>query len=1752
VYATGDRARWLEDGNLEFLGRADEQVKIRGYRIELGEIENVLNTIAGVRQAVVLVEEDSYHNKQLVGFIVGDEYADGEKVRQALAHLLPDYMMPYKLLSVASIPLTVNGKTDRRKLLETAAQASTEQAYAAPRNETEKVLVSIWQDLLEQEKIGIHDDFFALGGHSLLAIRVLSAIRNQLNKELTIRVLFEFPTIAKLCLQMDAGEAKDLLPAIHQHNKDTSIPLSFSQERLWFIDRLQGSVQYHMPWVFRMKGALDVKLLEDSFKAIVQRHEVLRTVIKENDGIGYQQAGTADHWIMEYITEGVVLQNHASVRDYIDTKIKTPYNLSEDYMLRVTVIALSAQEHIVIAMVHHIAFDGWSISIMAKELTELYSAGIERRKPVLRKPGLQYADYANWQRQYLGGGILERKLAYWKEKLQDVEPLALITDRPRPPVQNVRGAAAGILIAKNIQDQLIALSQREGVTLFMTLLSAFKAVLYRHTGQSDLCIGASMAVRPQKEVEDLIGFFINTHALRDHVSGTDSFRSLLQQVKQTMLEAYEHQDVPFEKIVEALGVERDMSRNPVYQVVMILQNAPESGDLSLGNISISNEDLSETLTRFELTISMLQSEQGLQVQLLYRTELYDDATINWLLLHFKNILEVVVDNTDALIGSCSLLDEIETQRILAFGKRSVDWPAEKNVLDIFKEQVAITPGNTALVFRDQRLTYRELDEQSNQVAHYLKSRSVRIGDLVPVCMERSHDMIVAMIGVMKAGAAYVPVDTDYPDDRIRYMLEDLRPSVIIAGSGKGQRVINIAANHEQFEETCIIDMEADMPVIECCPKTIPGIKQDPSNLAYVIYTSGSTGKPKGVMIEHRSLVDYYYGLQNSIAIRECKSHALVSTLSADLGNTVIYGALLSGAALHVCSHTVVNDAGLMLDYCRDHFVDCIKIVPSHWKALCLDDELLLPSKLLIFGGELLQGAIIGKIYAAGANCKVINHYGPTETTVGKLMHEVDLSAEYSNGVPIGHPFSNTSVYILNKEQALCPQGIAGEICIAGEGLARGYWGQPEMTDAKFIADPFNAGGKMYKTGDIGRWLPSGDIEYIGRIDDQVKIRGYRIELGEIERTLMTAPGVKQAIVIARTDDNGDKRLAAYLVTDNVFEKELIVAYLREKLPDYMVPAMIMQLDAIPLTANGKVDRKKLPEKNTEVTSSVSYAGPRTAMEKIMVEMWQEMLNVERVGIHDNFFELGGDSIITIQIVSRARKQGYELQVSDLFEHQTIAGLSRGMIDRDRAVETKAEQGVLEGEAALLPIQRWYFESQPTRISHYNQSVLLGIDKSITESQLQAAMEQLVRHHDALRFIYTKTEDGWQQEYGKQVGRLELLDLNEVSEEDFNTEIERHNNLYQQSLVIETGRLVCMAFIKTALSQSHNRLLIVIHHLAVDGVSWRILLEDLEALLTGVKFNAPVSLGTKTSSYREWHDALERYAKSTQVQGQKQYWKEVVSSYEPLPVDKRSNENVSFRNTGNYTVSLDAAHTRSLLQEISKKYHTEINDVLLSALARTVCTYSSKEKTVIGLEGHGREQMEGIDTSRTVGWFTNKYPVLLTCASEMSDSALLKNTKELLRRIPGKGMAYPVLKYMEREEALQGIAHWDIVFNYLGQFDNIVGATKLLTGAAESTGLSIADENGTGFKIAINCMVQGGVLILNWSFSRLHFNEDTIKALAEKYIMNLATLVDHCLTLEDQVFTPSDYGLGTDISYKELDDFLDEKESNAEGDDIMVF
>ncbi|GAA4316755.1 hypothetical protein GCM10023149_13960 [Mucilaginibacter gynuensis] len=1616
LYRTGDLCRLLPDGNIEYAGRKDDQVKIRGYRIEPGEVETAIQQSGLVKQAVVIAGTDERGSKRLIAYVIPQDGYAKEKVTAYLHSVLPEYMVPQLWVEQESFTLTPSGKVDKRALKAPDMSDVQSAQYHAPENETEEKLAAIWTELLGKDKIGTTDNFFELGGHSLLAMRLLSQIRTQTGIDLSVRELFTNPTIAALSNMLVAKasgiEATANLPEISANNRPEDLPLSFAQERLWFIDRLEGSVQYHVPAVFRLKGEVNKAALAKTFQTIVNRHEVLRTVMTEKGGRGYQEIKAEDNWKIEELQ--VADQSEAELREIIQSLINKPFVLTEDHMLRAALLEISETEHILVVTMHHIASDAWSMPVVVNEVAALYKEYTTGEQANLPELPVQYADYALWQRGYLKEELLDEKLNYWKEKLDDVAPLQLPADHTRPAVQGTKGSTLLFSMDTEIGKGLQTLSREQGVTLYMTLLSVFKVLLYRYSGQEDICVGTSIAGRPRQELEGLIGFFVNTLALRDEVKGEETFTELLKKVKQTTLGAYEHQDVPFEKVVETVVKERDKSRSPLFQVMLVLGNTPEVPEVKLGGLELSGYSYEQTTVKFDLTFFVTETKDGLRFAVQYNTDVYEHARIARMTEHFQQLIKSVLQSPTALVGKLQLLSETEEQQLLTQGKSTVSYPDTLTVTDLFEKQVVKNPTATAVVFEGKKLTYAELNAKANQLAHYLKRQGVKADQPVLLYMDRGIDQVTGIFGILKAGGAYVPVDADTPQDRLSYLLEDTGAKHAVS---QGRYSDQLADLDDNLKVAALDELDWELSLeSDANPEAVT----NPDNLAYVIYTSGSTGKPKGVEISHRNLTDYVYGLDAQINISSCRRFGIVSSMSTDLGNTVLYGSLLYGGELHVFSKAKASHIEDMHAYVEDNRIDCIKIVPSHWKALSPEPGApLLPSKLIIFGGEALPAEAVQRIQNY-SDCRVVNHYGPTETTIGKLLYEATYTGQKSGVIPIGKPFSNTEIYILSKEGELCPVGIPGQLLIGGTGVAKGYLNRTELTKEKFIDNPFaeNSNSKLYQTGDRVRFDAEGNVEYLGRIDDQVKIRGYRVEPGEISRILEGSPLVKQAAVISSEDRQGNLQLAGYVVAEGAFDRSRVLDYLREQLPDYMVPAYLQAIEKIPLTASGKVDRKALPDPEGEQQTG-GYQAPENETEVELTAIWEDILEIEKIGRTDNFFELGGHSLLAVRLISAVRRAFQaELPISDVFDYPTVAELSARLQEIEAAgILTATTENddttndnthisnktllpqitAVDNRPAEIPLsfsqERLWFIDKLQGSIQYHLPTVLRLKGTVNRTALENTFRGIVNRHEVLRTVISEVDGkGYQQILPEGNWSLGYYTINEISASDDVTNEAELTALIQMliSRPFDLGRDSMLRADLLEIGADEYMLIVTMHHIASDGWSGSVLVKEfVEFYRSEVTQTAP-DLPVLPIQYADYALWQRNYLQGETLEQKLNYWREKLDDVAPLqlPTDHKRPAMQSTKGQSQ-SFRLKSGMGKSL-HDLSREQGVTLYMTALSIFKVLLHRYSGQEDICVGTPVAGRNQgeLEGL-----IGFFVNTLALRDEVKGNESFTQLLGKVKQ---------------------------------------------------------------------------------------------------------------------------------------------------------------
>ncbi|MBV8856906.1 MAG: amino acid adenylation domain-containing protein, partial [Acidobacteria bacterium] len=1230
LYRTGDLVRWLADGRIDFLGRLDHQVKVRGFRIELGEIEAALLKHETVAEAVVVAREAGAGDVRLVAYLSGGGHVPPvTELRAYLKELLPEYMIPVTWVVLERLPLTPNGKVDRKALpAPEASRPGDSDGYVAPRTPAEELLCAVWSELLGVERVGVEDNFFELGGHSLLVTQVVSRVRQVFEVELPLRSLFESPTVAELSARVGAAAADGLSapPPLVKFEREGPVPLSFAQQRLWFLDRLEpGSAAYNIPAAVRLTGRLDVAALERSLKEIVRRHETLRTTFAEMDGEPAQLIREAAEIALSVVdlTHLPEQELEGEAARMAQAEARAPFDLSAGPLLRATLLQLGGERHQLLVTMHHIVSDAWSVGVLLRELADCYRAYAGGAATCLNELPIQYADFALWQRGWLRGEVVERQLEYWMEQLRDAPAvLELPADRPRPAVQTYNGSFETHLIRKELADSLKALARREGVTLFMATLAAFKVLLHRYTRQEDILVGTPIANRTRGETEGLIGFFVNTLVMRTRLGGDPTFRGLLSQVRETALAAYNYQDLPFERLVEALRPERNLSHSPLFQVMFALQNAPAATP-ALDGLEVDAREVETGTAKFDLNLSLTDGEEGLTAKFEYNTDLFDAATVRRMAANFETLLAAAAENPDCRVAELPLLAKAEHEQLRQWNATRRDYPTGKCLHQFFEEQAARTPDRIALIYGDARLSYRELNERANRLAHYLLALGLTPESRVGVMLERTPDLLVSLLAVLKAGAAYLPLDPAYPRDRLAFMLEDAG-ALLLTSRALSEGVTAAAADIIRLEE---IEEEVSRG-----PAVNPVCAAGAQNLAYLIYTSGSTGRPKAVAITHSSAATFLHWAAESFSADELCGVLASTSVCFDLSVFELFAPLSVGGSV------VLADNALALPTLPAAArVTLINTVPSAMTELVRQRAVPEGVRVVNLAGEALKRSLVESIYETGTVGKVVNLYGPSEDTTYSTFTEVLPGEE----VTIGRPLANTRAYVVDSALRPAPVGVPGELLLGGDGLARGYLNRPALTAERFIPDPFSgvAGARLYRTGDLVRWLADGRIDFLGRFDHQVKVRGFRIELGEIEAALLRHPSVAEAVVVAREAGAGDVRLVAYLSGggEQVANVSELRSYLKESLPEHMIPSLFVVLERLPLTPNGKVDRKALPAPEaSRPARGESYVAPRTPAEELLCAVWSELLGVERVGVEDNFFELGGHSLLVTQVVSRVR------------------------------------------------------------------------------------------------------------------------------------------------------------------------------------------------------------------------------------------------------------------------------------------------------------------------------------------------------------------------------------------------------------------------------------------------------------------------------------------------------------------------------------
>jgi len=1642
---------------------------------------------------------------RLVAYVVGtDQTIDAGVLRQHLQQRLPDYMVPSYYMSLAALPQTPNGKLDRNALPAPDAGA-TGTEYEAPCTPVEEVLAAIVAEVLQLPRVGRQDDFFAIGGHSLLAMQVVSRIREAFHVELPVRMLFETPTLAGLAHQVASHDIeKPAAPPLKPLPRDRALPLSFAQQRLWFLDQLKpGSPLYNIPAAVLLTGDLNLNTLEQTFNEVLRRHESLRTRFHEVNGraVGLIEPELKLQLPIEDLQHLPSDQQQAAVQRLTRAEAQRPFDLAQSPLLRVKLLRLAPNEHVMLVTIHHIIGDEWSMGVLVRELVTLYGAYSQAQPSPLPDLAVQYADYAAWQREWLQGEFLTTELDYWRQQLDRIPVLDLPTDRPRPAVQTYHGARYAFELAPYLSAAIDTLARRQRTTRFMTLLAAFQTLLHRYSTQDDIVVGTPIAGRSRLETESLIGLFVNTLVLRADLSGDPDFNELLRRVRDTAFAAYAHQDVPFEKLVEQLQPERDLSRTPLFQVGFVLQNDPLQS-LEVPGLKLDQIPVDTGTAKFDLLLAMVEEADGLRGSVEYNTDLFDHATVARMASHFQNLLGSIVAEPEQRVSELPMLSAEEREELIgesgfhAKAQRRTQRRKEESLSRLFEIQVEKTPDAVALRFESASMTYSELNARANQLARYLRNQGVGPETIVGVCLERSIELVVALLGVLKAGGAYLPLDPSYPRERLTWMQSDAGVQVVLT-----EAYLDRARN--EIETQICTDFE----------NTISG-----ENLAYVIYTSGSTGNPKGVQVTHGNVMRLFAATQDEFRFDENDVWTFFHSFAFDFSVWEIWGALLYGGRLVVVPYLVSRTPKDFYQLLRDEGVTILNQTPSSFLQLIKLESDHGPAgdlklRLVIFGGEALDLPSLRPWIANHGDQQplLVNMYGITETTVHvtcRPLRAADIEQE--RGSLIGNAIADLQLYILDQHQQPVPLRVPGELCVGGAGLARGYLNSPDLTAEKFIPDPYSAipGSRLYRSGDSARRLPDGEIEYLGRLDQQVKIRGFRIELGEIEAALVQHPSVRECLVMAREDMPGEKQLTAYLVAQpgaspNVTE---LRSSLKQKLPEYMIPASFVLLNEFPLTANGKLDRRALPAPdNVRPELAGAYVAPETVVEKHLAQIWSEVLHLDRVGVNDSFFALGGDSIRSIEVRARAEQAGIKFSLQQLFQFQTISELSQQL--NETGVKSNVESGNLltapdrerlpDGiedayPLAMLQAGMLFHSEYAADAATYHDVFSFRLRAPFDEEVLRAAIENVMLRHAVLRtsFDVASFSEPLQLVHSSAPAPLVVEDVTQLTQTEQENVISAWLSAEQKTRFEWTHPPLFRIHVHRR-SEHEFQFSLSFHHAILDGWSVASLLTELfQTYLANLGQVVKQDPSLPETIYRDFV-ALERQV--LRSEDAKHFWLQTLDGAvsNKLPRWSTHNESPDESNAQVLTTPVPR-EVFAGLKQLAHKVSAPLKSVLLAAHLRVLSLLSGQPRVTTGLVSNGRPEQTGAE--RTLGLFLNTLPVRANLSGGTWEDLVRETLATERELLPFRW--YP-LATMQQQRGGEALFETGFSFNHFHVYEQL---RKL-------EGIDVLDEHvfeQTNFTLGtiFNLDSASSQLQLQLNYNAAELASDQISSIATYYLETL--------------------------------------------------
>ncbi|MDV6241555.1 non-ribosomal peptide synthetase, partial [Rhodococcus opacus] len=1754
LYRTGDRVRWLPGGELEYLGRTDFQVKLRGQRVELGEIEAVLLRREDVAQAVVVLRGDGSSGEYLAGYVVpvAGAVVDERVVREWAAVALPGFMVPSVVVVLAELPVTVNGKLDRKALPKPEFGTRTV-GYRAPTTPAEEAIATAFAAVLDVDRVGADDSFFDLGGDSLSATRVVGRINSALDTTLGVAALFDAPVVSDLAVRIDSDvRTSSGSPALTATARPERIPLSVAQQRMWFVNQFDtSSPAYNIPVALQLDGVVDLAALQAALGDVMERHESLRTVFP-GSADGPRQV-IVDSTLATPDLDPVPVAEGA-LHDSLTAFFGVGFDVTEDLPIRVRLWTLTPERHVLALVVHHIAADGFSMAPLARDLMLAYTARAQQQAPGWAPLPVQYADYSLWQRQVLGtedqpDSVMSGQLGYWVRTLSGIPDVLLLPlDRPRPVHRSFLGAVVPFDIPPSVHEALADLARQHNSTLFMVVHATLAVLLERVSGSDDVVVGTAVAGRGHAALDDVVGMFVNTLVLRTPVAPGSSFADVLTAVRSVDLRAFEHADLPFERLVDELAPERSTAHSPLFQVLLEFQNATRT-HLELPGLTARSLDVDLDVAKFDLQLSLVErvDEQGvpagISAGLRYATDVFDRASVESVAERFVRVIVAVTTDPTAPVGDVDILHAPERELLLTAAHRPGTDVPPLSLVDAFDRMVASAGDAVAVRCDDASVTYRELDDRANRLARLLVEQGAAAENLVAVGMTRSIDLVVALLAVVKSGAGYLPVDVASPAERLAFLLGDARPKCVLTTTadaetfrGAGVPVVVV----DDPETVTALQRLSSLPVTDTDRRAPLHL----DSVAYLIYTSGSTGQPKGVQVSHRNVITLLANTQTLFGFGPADVWTMFHSAAFDFSVWEMWGALAHGGRLVLVDYFTARSPARFLELLRDEAVTVVNQTPTAFYQLAEADRLAggpgLSLRYVIFGGEALEFGQLRRWYARRGDTApvLVNMYGITETTVhvSHLPIARDVVEEEPASV-IGRGLPGLRVYVLDGRLHPVPPGVVGEMYVSGAQVARGYLGRQALTSGRFVADPFTPGARMYRSGDLGRWNGHGQLEYLGRNDLQVQVKGYRIELGEVESALLACEGVAQSAVTARGD-----RLVGYVVPETgvAIDPAAIIDTAAERLASHMVPAAVVVLYEMPRTVNGKLDRKALPEPDFGQRLTVGR-GPVTETERTLVELFAEVLGLDSVGVDDSFFALGGDSIMSIQLVTRAKAAGILISPREVFERKTVAGLAAAAGTDDGTVVLDELPGAGIGEIPLTPIVRWML-ARGGDFRRYSQSALFTLPASVDDDTLTAALQAVLDRHDLLRarlYRTSRTEEGWSMEVQAEGSVRAASVLRRGRVDDVGAELDSALD----RLDPESGVMLQAVWLDGG--DHPSRVLIVVHHLAMDGVSWRILIPDLAAVCAQLQSGAEPALEPPGTSMRRWAHALADAAREPQRTAEVELWRGMLNAPDPLLGSRPVTVSDTAATAAHFAVRVSAPLTETLLTTVPRAFHAGVGDALLTALTMALTSWRRRRGielpgALVGLEGHGREEhvVPGADLARTIGWFTTLFPVRLDLSGVDLDDAFaagpsagvaLKSVKEQLLAVPDHGIGFGLLRYLNDETAhvLSPLPTPQVSFNYLGRMGRTATETDEGWVPVEEPGLREKSAVPVAAVVDVNAMTvdsgDGPQLNSTWTYPPGVLTHEEVEELAQLWLQALAALGTHTES-GGGGFTPSDLDL----------------------------